>query len=68
MTKNKLKKDLELIHRHLTRAEVVMENIANKLDIDRNEYLERCLWEVEELINMFDACCPECDLTGKHKI
>lgn len=52
MTKNKLKKDLELIHRHLSRAEVVMEKIANKLDIDRNEYLERCLWEIEELLKM----------------
>lgn len=54
MTKNKLKKDLELIHRHLTRAEVVMQKIANKLDIDRNEYLERCLWEVETLLEMFN--------------
>lgn len=53
MTKPKLKKDLELIHRHLTRAEVVMEKISNKLGIDRNEYLERCLWEVEELLKMF---------------
>lgn len=55
MTKNKLKKDLELIHRHLTRAEVVMEKISTKLDIDRNEYLERCLWEVEELLKMFEG-------------
>lgn len=54
MTKNKLKKDLELIHRHLTRAEVVMDKIANKLDIDRNECLERCLWEVEELLKIFE--------------
>lgn len=54
MTKNKLKKDLELIHRHLTRAEVVMEKIADKLGIDRNEYLEHCLWEVEELLKMFE--------------
>lgn len=54
MTKLKLKKDLELIHRHLTRAEVVMEKIANKLEIDRHEYLERCLWEVEELLKMFE--------------
>lgn len=53
MTKTKLKKDLELIHRHLARAEVIMEKISNKLDIDRNEYLERCLWEVEELLKMF---------------
>lgn len=53
MTKNKLKKDLELIHRHLTRAEVVMQKIAIKLDLDRHEYLERTLWEVEELLKMF---------------
>lgn len=53
MTKNKLKKDLELIQRHLTRAEVIMQKIADKLGIDRNEYLERCLWEVEELLKMF---------------
>ena len=55
----KLKKDLELIHRHLTRAEVIMEKIANKLDIDRHEYLERCLWEVEELLNMFEEKTSE---------
>lgn len=53
MTKNKLKKDLELIHRHLSRAESIMEKISTKLDIDRNEYLERCLWEVEELLKLF---------------
>ena len=53
LTKEKLKKDLELIHRHLSRAEVVMQKIANKLDIGRNEYLERCLWEVEELLKLF---------------
>lgn len=54
MTRNKLKKDLELIHRHLTRAEVVMQKIATKLNIDRHEYIERTLWEVEELIKMFE--------------
>lgn len=54
MNRAKLKKDLELIHRHLTRAEVVMQKIATKLDIDRHEYLERCLWEVEELLKMFE--------------
>lgn len=67
MTKNKLKKDLELIHRHLTRAEIIMERIANKLGTDRHVYLERTLWEVEELIKMFDQC-PECGLSGKHKM
>jgi translation initiation factor 2 alpha subunit (eIF-2alpha) len=54
MKKAKLKKDLELVHRHLTRAETVMEKIATKLNIDRHEYLERTLWEVEELIKMFE--------------
>lgn len=55
MTKKlKLKKDLELIHRHLTRAEVVMQKIAVKLDIDRHEYLERTLWEIETLLEMFN--------------
>lgn len=54
MNKFKLKKDLELIHRHLTRAEVIMQKIATKLDIDRHEYLERSIWEVEELLKMFE--------------
>lgn len=54
MKKARLKKDLELIHRHLTRAEVLMQKIATKLNIERHEYLERTLWEVEELIKMFE--------------
>lgn len=55
MTKNKLKKDLELIHRHLIRAEVVMEKISDKLGIDRgHEWIERSLWEIEELLKMFE--------------
>ena len=54
MKKVKLKKDLELIHRHLTRAETVMQKIATKLDIDRHEYLEKTLWEVEELLKLFE--------------
>ena len=54
MKKAKLKKDLELIHRHLTRAEVIMQKIATKLDIDRHEYLEKTLWEVEELLKLFE--------------
>ena len=53
MKKAKLKKDLELIHRHLTRAEVVMEKISTKLDIDRHEYLEKTLYEIEELLKLF---------------
>lgn len=54
MTKTKLKKDLELIHRHLTRAEVVMQKIATKLDIDRHAYLEMTLYEIETLLEMFN--------------
>lgn len=54
MTKTKLKKDLELIHRHLTRAEVVMMKIADKLNIDRHEWHERTLWEIETLLEMFN--------------
>lgn len=53
MNKEKLKKDLELIHRHLTRAEVVMQKISTKLNIDSHDYLERTLWEVEELLKLF---------------
>ena len=54
MTKNKLKKDLELIHRHLIRAEVIMQKIATKLDIDQHEYLEKTLYEIEELLKLFE--------------
>lgn len=54
MNKTKFKKDLELIHRHLTRAERVMQKIATKLDIDRHAYLEMTLYEVEELLKMFE--------------
>lgn len=53
MTPKQLKKDLELIHRHLTRAERVMEKIATKLDIDRHAYLEMTLYEIETLLEMF---------------
>lgn len=59
MNKFKLKKDLELIHRHLTRAEVVMQKIATKLDIDRHEYLEKTLWEIETLLEMFNDHTPK---------
>ena len=54
MKRHQLKKDLELIHRHLTRAEKLMMKIATKLDIDRHEHLERTLWEVEELLKLFE--------------
>lgn len=53
MTKEQLHRQLKFIHKDLTKAETRMEKIADKLGIDRNEYLERCLWEVEELLKMF---------------
>ena len=54
MTKNKLKKDLELIHRHLTRAEVVMQKIATKLNINQHKGVESAIKDVEELLKMFE--------------
>ncbi len=53
MTKNQLHKQLQLIHKDLTKAETRMMKISTKLNIDRHEYLERTLWEVEELLKMF---------------
>lgn len=53
MTKEQLHRQLKFIHKDLTKAETRMMKIATKLGIDRNEYLERCLWEVEELLKMF---------------
>ena len=53
MTKEQLHRQLKFIHKDLTKAETRMMKIASKLNIDRNEYLERCLWEVEELLKMF---------------
>ena len=45
-----------------------MEKISDKLGIDRgHEYIEKSLWEVEELIKLFNSC-PECGLSGKHKM
>lgn len=52
MTKSKLKKDLELLHRHLTRGQVVMEKIAKRLDIGRQEPLDKAIEEVEGLLKM----------------
>ena len=54
MTRKQLYKHLTLIHRDLTKVELRMEKISVKLNIDRHEHLERCLWEVEELLKMFD--------------
>lgn len=45
-----------------------MEKISAKLGIDRgHEYIEKSLWEVEQLLKLFDSC-PECGLSGKHKM
>lgn len=54
MTKEQLHRQLKFIHKDLTKAETRMMKIATKLDIDRNEYLERCLWEMETLLEMFE--------------
>lgn len=54
MTKKQLHKQLQMIHKDLTKAETRMQKIATKLDIDRHEYLERCLWEIETLLEMFN--------------
>lgn len=54
MKKEQLHKQLKLIHKDITKAEGRMQKIATKLNIDRHEYLERTLWEVEELIKIFE--------------
>lgn len=54
MTKKQLHKQLQMIHKDLTKAETRMQKIATKLDIDRHEHLERTLYEVEELLKMFE--------------
>lgn len=59
MNKKQLHKQLQLIYKDLTKAEVRMQKIAIKLDIDRHEYLERCLWEVEELLKLFEDNGPQ---------
>jgi len=53
MTRQQLHKQLQLIHKDLTKVEARMMKIADKLGIDRHDYLERCLWEVEELLKLF---------------
>lgn len=52
MTRQQLRKQLQLIHKDLIKVETRMMKIADKLGIDRHEYLERCLWEVEELLKL----------------
>jgi hypothetical protein len=54
LNKKQLHKHLTIIHKDLTKVELRMEKISDKLGIDRNEYLERCLWEVEELLKLFE--------------
>lgn len=54
MTKQQLHRQLQLLHKDLTKAETRMEKISDKLGIDRHEYLERCLWEIETLLEMFN--------------
>lgn len=69
MTKNQLHRQLQLLHKDLTKVELRMEKISDKLGIDRgHEWVEKTLWEVEELIKMFDSSCPECGLIGQHKM
>lgn len=68
MTKKQLLKNLQILHKDLTKVELRMEKVSDKLGIDRgHEWIERSLWEIEELIKMFDKC-PECGLTGNHKM
>lgn len=55
MTKKQLHKQLTILHKDLTKVELRMEKISDAIGIDRgNEHLERCLWEVEELLKMFE--------------
>ena len=69
MNKVQLHKQLQLLHKDLTKVELRMEKISDKLGIDRgHEWVEKTLWEVEELIKMFDEPCSECGLAGQHKM
>lgn len=54
MNKQQLHRQLQLLHKDLTKVELRMEKISDKLGIDRHEYLERCLWEIETLLEMFN--------------
>lgn len=55
MKKEQLKKQLKLIHKDLTKAEVRMWKISDKLRIDRgHEGLDKTLYEVEELLKLFE--------------
>lgn len=53
MTKKQLHRHLQLLHKDLTKVELRMEKISEKLGIDRgHEYIERTLWEIETLLEM----------------
>lgn len=55
MTKKQLLKNLQIIHKDLTKIELRMEKISDKLGIDRgHEHVERTLWEIETLLEMFN--------------
>lgn len=55
MNKAQLHKQLQLLHKDLAKVELRMEKISDKLGIDRgHEWVEKTLWEVEELIKMFE--------------
>lgn len=53
MNKKQLHRHLQLLHKDLTKVELRMEKISDKLGIDRgHEYIERTLWEIETLLEM----------------
>lgn len=55
MNKQQLHRQLQLLHKDLTKVELRMENISDKLGIDRgHEWVKKTLWEVEELLKMFE--------------
>lgn len=55
MTKKQILKHLTIIHKDLTKVELRMEKISDKLGIDRgHEWVERSLWMIETLMNMFE--------------
>jgi hypothetical protein len=55
LTKEQLNKQLKLLHKDLTKVELRMEKISDKLGIHRgHEYVERTLWEIETLLKMFN--------------
>ena len=56
MTKEQLHRHLNFIHKDLTKAETRMNKISDKLGIGENhEFLERTIYEVEELLKMFEG-------------